>query len=133
MASNSHIVAVIAEHDAAARVRDVSARLPVWVVDTPTNRLAAAELREDAARAGSHGDVTLFRADPEGLPDDWVVGILSTIVEHHGDYAHVPPLAALELYGVLVTDPLRAALSKHGFDLVTSDGDVVLAQVAPTA
>ena len=55
------------------------------------------------------------------------------MVEHHGAPSRTPPLAALELYGVLVMDDLRAALSAHGFDVVTSDGDVVLAQATPAA
>lgn len=131
MAAPLPSVAVIVETDAATRIRDVAARLPVWVADTPANRAAAEALRGDAPRGGNGPDVTLFRVDPEGVPDDWVVQILGAVVEHHGARSRAAPLAALELYGVLVMDDLRAALSDHGFDVVTSDGDVVLAQAAP--
>lgn len=132
MPASAHVVAVIAEPDAALRLRDVSARVPAWVADTPANRTAAAELRA-AGGAGARADITLFRVDPDTLPDDWVVGVLGAVVEHHGEHGHAPPLAALELYGVLVTDALRAVLSTYGLDHVTSNGDVVLAQVAPAA
>ena len=129
MATNQHVVAVIVETDAGARIHDVAARRPVWVVDTPANRAAAEALRAEG-RDGT-ANVTLFRADPASLPDEWVVQILAAVVEHHGEAGRDVSLTALELYGVLVMDDRRAALSAHGFDLVTSDGDVVRAEVGP--
>jgi hypothetical protein len=131
MAASPPSVAVIVETNAATRIRDVAARLPVWVADTPANRAAAEALAEEAPRRGAAPDVTLFPIDPEGVADDWVVRILGAVVERHGAPNRTPPLTALELYGVLVMDDLRAALSDHGFDVVTSDGDVVLAQATP--
>ena len=128
-----HVVAVIAEADGAARIRAVAGRLPTWVADTPANRAAVEALWSEARGGGADLGITLFRVEAETLPDEWVAQILGTVVEHHGESSHDPPLTAIELYGVLVMDDLRAALSHHGFDLVTSDGDAVLAQVAPAA
>lgn len=133
MAAPPPSVAVIVETNAATRIRDVAARLPVWVADTPANRAATDALVQDAPRRGAGPDITLFPIDPAGVADDWVVQILGAVVQRHGALDRTPPLTALELYGVLVMDDLRAALSDHGFDVVTSDGDVVLAQATPAA
>jgi hypothetical protein len=128
--ASAHIVAVVVETDAGARLAELAARVPVWAADTPANRAATEALRAAAQQGGGPADITLFRVDAERLPDEWVVEVLGPLAEHHGERAHDLPLAALELYGVLVMDPLRAALSEHGFDVVTSDGDVVRAQRA---
>ena len=133
MTTLPHVVAVIAETDGGARIRAVAGRLPVWVADTPANRAAVEALRSEARGSGTGLGVTLFRVDAETRPDEWVAQVLGTVVEHHGALGHDPPLTALELYGVLVMGDLRATLSERGFDLVTSDGDAVLAQVAPAA
>ena len=130
MAVSTHIVAVVVETDASARLAELAARVPVWVADTPANRAATEALRAAARQGGAPVDITLFRIDAERLPDEWVVEALGPLVEHHGALAHDAPLTALELYGVLVMDPLRAALSEYGFDVVTSDGDAVRAQAA---
>jgi hypothetical protein len=130
MAASARIVAVVVETDAGARLAELAARVPVWAADTPANRAATEALRAAAQRGGGPADITLFRVDAERLPDEWVVEVLGPLVEHHGDPAHDPPLTELELYGVLVMDPLRAALSEHGLDVVTSDGDAVRARAA---
>ncbi|HZF68988.1 MAG TPA: hypothetical protein VEZ47_13180 [Gemmatirosa sp.] len=133
MAANPHVVAVVVETDAAARLPELAARLPVWVADTPANRDTTEALRVAAQQGGAPVDITLFRVDTESLPDEWVVRVLGPLMEHHGASAHDRPIGELELYGVLVMDPLRSALSEHGFDVVTSDGDAVRAQAATVA
>lgn len=132
MATAPPAVAVTVETDAAARLRALAGRLPIWAADTPANRAAATALLAAGRAAGPAPAVTLFGIVPDALPDSWVVAALDAIVARHAALAHDPPLAALELYGVLVSDALRAALADHGLSEVTSDGDAVLAR-APAA
>jgi hypothetical protein len=122
------VVAVTVETDAGPRLRQLAGRVPVWAVDTDANRAHAQALAAAAPTGGAAPEVTLFRADPGALPDEWAAAALAPLVERHRAFAHGPPLAALEFYGVLVTDALRAALAERGFADVVSDGDAVIAR-----
>jgi hypothetical protein len=97
----------------------------VWLVDTPENRRTTeAVWKRLPVHSLDHG-VTLFRVDLALAPDQWAAEILDTIILHHGEYSHTPPVSVIDIYGCPATDLLRAALAEFSFtDLATLPGSL---------
>jgi hypothetical protein len=85
--------------------------MPVWIADSPSNRLSAEQLRR-----GRHDvlNVTTFRFDPQDSPEGRVAGILGTVDLHHGHYSQAPPYSVIEVFGASLTPALRRAFSEYG-------------------
>ena len=128
-----YTVAVIVDPTFGDRLFDIASRTPVWIVDTPANRTAIE--RHWAANSGQpHTDgVTAFKVDPAASPEDWCLNVLGDVDLHHGVYSHVPPYTVLEIYGVALTQDLRAALGERGFDTVLERADGFRATVSNAA
>jgi hypothetical protein len=93
--------------------------MPVWIVDTPVNRLAAEQhWAQHPAQSYTEG-VTTFKGNPAGTPEEWCVGELHTIDVDHGELSHVPPYRAIEAYGVVFNARLAAAFAEYGMREVT--------------
>ena len=101
-------VAVVLEPDFSDRLEKLSFRTPVWLVDTPANRVAAEEAWRVAVE-WPHVAVTLFRP-PAGDPsrDDWRA-LLEQIAAREGN------VESLEVIGSPLTLAARATLVAGGF------------------
>ena len=97
------------------RLETIAQRMPVWVVDTPTNRPYAEKLWAQRKAGHSAADVTTFCVCESNPADDWCLGILDTIDLHHGEYSADPPYQALEVIGANITDEIRSKLASLGF------------------
>jgi len=89
--------------------RYVEAGSPVWVVDTPVNRVAV-------ERSGWQGNVTLYQSK---APSDCMVNLASAVplIEmHHGEYGGNPPYEELHVSGVARSSSAEALLKPY--DLV---------------
>lgn len=103
-------VTVIVTTDSTADLPSIARREDVWIVHTPANR-SLAEAAWKIVRANGLHDVTTFKADSSQTADQWVVGLLSTLHDHHDLDAET---LVLTIQGVGATPELRSGLAKFG-------------------
>jgi hypothetical protein len=114
MNDGGYVVAVVLDPTFGDRLGALAEDMPVWVADTPTNRAVAEQIWHDH-KGGLRADVTTFRVSQHEAPEDWCKSIIGTVVEHHGEYSHNPPVSVLQIIGAKPTEPLRDALAEYGF------------------
>jgi hypothetical protein len=112
--SNSHVVAIVLEAHFGERLYDLASRIPVWIVDTSTNRAAAQRYRDLNREQPDHEVVTTFKVDPTQSPETWLTEILGTVDLHHGEYSQHPAYTAIEVFGAGLTSKLREAFAEFG-------------------
>ena len=126
LSASVYAVALVVDPEYGPRIETIAATMPVWVVDTPTNRRAAESLRQRAPSDLPHtapGAVTIFRVQLDESPAAWALAILVDIDLHHGKYSHTPPCTALEVIGTGPTNDLRDALREYGLTDLESRAD----------
>ncbi|HJW93350.1 MAG TPA: hypothetical protein VJ901_07010 [Thermoanaerobaculia bacterium] len=107
-------VALVLVPDFSASLKKLAFRMPVWIVETPANRIAA----QDAwhmAEEWPQIDVTVFNGTPSKR-EEWIDQI--EMLDLH------KRITTLEVIGSEMTLPARAALAELGFDRfeTTNDG-----------
>jgi len=117
--SEPYIVAVVLDPNFGDRLGDLSAGMPVWIVDTPVNRAAAEAIWASRPALTQFDGVTTFRIDRGSAPEVWLAGVLPDVDLHHGEYSHVPPYAGIEVFGAGVTLVVREALGQLGIGNIT--------------
>ncbi len=126
MAKND-TVALVVDPTFGARLEEIAARMPVWIVDTPTNR-PIAERHWQECPGQSHVDgVTTFSVDPTRPREEWCIGELPAIDLHHGEYSANPPYRAIQVYGVEPTERIGTAFAEYGMTNITKTADGFLA------
>jgi len=133
MSAVEHRVGIVTDPDFGERILPLAIRLHVWAVDSLANRAAAERLWTQQPRHDVERGATVFRFDAAEPPDQRVIRILNTVLEHHGEYSHDPPVSVLEIFGAPLTAGLQQALAGAGFTSIMVDGDAVLARVPPAA
>jgi hypothetical protein len=120
-----YVVAIVVDPEFGERVGALLDRMPVWIADTETNRIAAARVR--TSRLGSGGTVdhtesgalTTFKVDVERSPESWCLDILGTVAGHHDRYSHSPGYSALEVFGTAPSPRLLNVLAEYGLTEIT--------------
>jgi hypothetical protein len=115
MATKPYGVAIIVDPNFGERLGAVAKLMPVWIADTPANRVAAEEFWTLHPKQSHVEGVTTFRIDPKLSPHEWAAGILQAVDEHHGDDLHNPPYSVIELFGASIVPSLEEALRRLGF------------------
>ena len=106
---------IVVDPDFAERVHFLAHEMPVWIVDTAVNWAAAeSHWRQEPDKKSTNG-ITTFKVDPMASPEDWCAGVLDTVIEHHGEYSHDPPVSSLEVIGAQPAASLIAILAERGF------------------
>jgi len=106
-------VALVLVPDFRDSLKKLAFRMPVWIVETPENRLAAQEAWH-MAEEWPQIDVTVFKGAP-GNREEWVGKI--EMIDMHVE------ITTLEVIGSEMTLPARAALTEVGFDRFESTND----------
>lgn len=107
-------VAIVVDRSFGDRLLGLAPRMPVWIVDTPTNRGPAQSIRAgDRARV-----ITTFVDAPSESVEALLIGVLSTIDLHHGALSQDPPYSVLRVFGATPTLQVRAALEDHNLEVV---------------
>ena len=127
-----YTVAVVVDPMFGERLFSVAARMPVWIADTPKNRLAVEEHWAQHSGQSTNEGVTAFKVDPTASPEDWCAGVLGT-VDLHGQFSHDPPYSVIEVFGVTVTPALRATPGELGFHSFTDRDDGFRATLSDVA
>lgn len=106
-------VALVLVPDFRESLKKLAFRMPVWIVETPENRLAAQEAWH-MAEEWPQIDVTIFNSVPADR-EEWVGKI--EMIDMHVE------ITTLEVIGSDMTLPARAALTELGFDRFESTKD----------
>ncbi len=117
MSDFARSVALVVDPEYGQRLEALAVEMPVWVADTPTNRVAAEALWRRASASISHtspGAITTFKVDANDSPPLWALSVLGEIDLHHGENSQTPAYNVLEVIGSEVTRDLRDALAEYG-------------------
>ncbi|MFZ0037601.1 MAG: hypothetical protein WAK91_09275, partial [Candidatus Acidiferrales bacterium] len=90
--------------------------VPVWIVDTPANKVVAQRLWSERAQGSHLTGITTFDDMQSSAPADILIGQLDTIDLHHGTYSANPPYTIIEVLGALPTAEVKKELSAYGFN-----------------
>lgn len=127
-------VIVVVDPDFGERLAALPPAVPVWIVDTPTNRSVAHRLWKERPAQTHLTGITTFSHKPGLTPEEHLIVELSTIHLHHGAYSADPPCAELEIYGAADTAEIRSALGEIGFEVTerTDTGFRAVRRTRPT-
>jgi len=97
------------------RLREMPDGEPVWIVDTPPNRLAYEAVGKERKPESHIVGLSSFKVDPKGKPEDWLISELETIDLHHGEISHDPPWSLINVIGSKWTERTGRELARFGF------------------
>jgi hypothetical protein len=66
-------------------------RIANGILDTPSNRAAAQNLRAARPNSNHLEEATTFKFEADSSPEDILINELETIDLHHGMYSAIPP------------------------------------------
>lgn len=116
-------VAIVLDADFGAQLHALAARIPVWIVDTPGNRVAIESEWMRRRRDGAERELSVFRMI-EGLsPSEHIAALLRTIDGTHGPAVQDPPFTTLLVIGATADAVANAAISAAGGGSVAETAD----------
>lgn len=96
-------------------IRDLPIGEPAWIVDSPDNHPVIVSIMHECTSSDYLTGISSFKYDTQTQPEDRLIGILSTVDVHHGEYSHDPPYSILNIIGVEWSQKIQKELSKFGF------------------
>ena len=114
MSNNFHEIALIFDSEFGDKFRPISDHMHVWLVKSSANEAAFLAYSQRAVPDGDDEDdlssgVTMF-AKPK-LDET----LLETIWDHHGEYAHQPPLTRITVIGLEPNQQTLAMFGQYDF------------------
>ena len=130
--ASKYRVAVVVDRTFGQRLTSLARRLHVWICATAENRLAAESSWANQPTYSLESGVTTFDVRDSDSAETMLINVLPEVDLHHGEYSHVPPWQALEVYGVAVTASIRDGLARYGVSefVDTPDGFVCRRELA---
>jgi hypothetical protein len=114
--SEPHRVLVVVDREYGERLAELADAGPVWIVDTPVNRVVAQRIWAANPNRSHLESVTTFKFGEVSSSEDAVINELETIDLHHGTYSANPPYTVLEVIGTGISPRIKAALAQFGFN-----------------
>ena len=124
-----HRVAIVFDEHARTLLSALARRCHVWLVDSDENQKAAqdfwqqAEPVEDELASG----VTTF-THKQQVPEEALAAVLELVEDHHGEFAHDPPVDEVIVVGLEPTEALLGVLNEWGYDRLDSHPEGLLAR-----
>src|SRR5206468_309774 len=88
MGERPHAVALVVDPEFGERLLDLSRRIHVWALDTPTNRTVAQRVwREVAGTHSLENGITTFKGSPDAAADEIVGHQLSAVARNVGRHS----------------------------------------------
>ena len=112
------IVHVIVDPDYGEGLRGLPADGPAWVADTSTNHPVIKSIWTSNPAEPDRGfltGITSFQVAADKTPEDWLLGVLDSVEEHHSEYSQTPPYSILRVIGTVLTPGIRAQLENYDF------------------
>lgn len=114
--SSPYRVFVVVDRQYGERLSKLNAAGPVWVVDTPANRVVAQGIWTARPDLSHLKGITTFKFAEDSSSEDILLNEVGTIDEHHGAYSANPPYTIFEVIGTGISDKIKDELAKYGFD-----------------
>ncbi len=112
------IVHVIVAPDYGERLRDLPADEAAWVADTATNHPVIKSIGATHSVDPNRGyltGITSFKVPADKTPEDWLLGVLNAVEDHHCEYSQTPPYSILCAIGTVLTPRIRVRLESYHF------------------
>ncbi|HTS12932.1 MAG TPA: hypothetical protein VMH00_12500 [Candidatus Limnocylindrales bacterium] len=109
-------VCVVVDRNFGERLAGLPRGVPVWIVDTPSNKPVAQRLWKERPDENHLTGITTFDDMEASSPEELLIAKLDSIDLHHGAHSADPPYAVLEVLGTRLTDRAKHALAAYGFD-----------------
>jgi hypothetical protein len=110
-----YTVYVVVEREFGEHLAEFAPGVPVWIVNTPLNRVLAQRLWKHNPKGHLTG-ITRFSDSKSSSAADLLVSELDKIDLHHASHSANPPYTILEVTGASLSDRIKAQLSQYGFD-----------------
>jgi len=98
-----------------AFIKFLIAKIPILKNTKILNKVIIKELWEARADENHTEGITSFIYDEADPPEKRFMGILDSMIEHHGPYSHDPPCSKVNVIGAELTDQIRNFLSEYDF------------------
>lgn len=117
-------VYVVVDREFREKLAELERSVPVWIVDTPTNKPVAQRFWNERPDEGHLTGITTFNDLNTLSPEEMLLGHLDTIELHHGSHSADPPYTVIEVFGMQLTPNAKNVLSEYGFIVfhITSTG-----------
>ncbi|WP_142988453.1 hypothetical protein [Granulicella rosea] len=96
-------------------LKELTAEMPVWIIDTPFNRALAESSWQPGQVADAFGGVTLYKVSSPDAAERNGIGILDMVDLHHGVYSSGMPISTLKVIGTGLSPVFQAALREYDF------------------
>jgi hypothetical protein len=116
MAIVPYKVYVVVDREFGEQLTELERGVPVWIVDTPTNKAVVQRFWNERPGEGHLTGITTFNDVNSSSPEDILLGELDSIDLHHGSYSADPPYTVLEVLGTPLTVRTKNELSTYGFN-----------------
>jgi hypothetical protein len=115
------VVTIVVDGNFGDRLTELASSGPVWIVETPTNRLAVDREWKESPAIGHLEGVTIFDSGGVATPDKVFINVLDTVDLHHSEYSANSPYSEIRVIGTGVTDEIERELFNIGFSVCASD------------
>ena len=116
MALVPYKVYVVVDRKFGEKLSELEKGVPVWIVDTPTNKTVVQRFWNERPDEGHLTGITTFSDLASLSPEDMLLSHLDTIELHHGPYSADPPYTAIEVLGAELSTKTKNQLSEYGFN-----------------
>lgn len=116
MAVVHYKVYVVVDREFGEKLAELEQGVPVWIVDTPTNKTVVQRLWNERPKKGHLTGITTFDDLKSFSAEDILLGQLDTIDLHHGAYSADPPYTVIKVFGTPLTTKAQYELSAYGFN-----------------
>lgn len=111
-----HKVYVVVDPEFGEQLVNLEKGVPVWIVDTPTNKPVVQRLWGEHHQRTHLTGITLFRYAESSSAEDMLLEELDMIDLHHGSDSADPPYTVLDVIGAPLTARAKRELSVYGFN-----------------
>ncbi|SRR6266481_2664669 len=124
MTSVPYKVYVVVDREFGEKLSELEKGVPVWIVDTPTNKTVVQRFWNERPDEGRLTGITTFNNLASLSPEEMLLGRLDSIELHHGPYSADPPYTDIEVLGTELSSRAKSQLAAYGFNEfhITSTG-----------
>ncbi len=108
-------VCIVLDPDFGERLLPLPNATSFWIVQSPTNERWARAAWHTGASADDPDGTSTTKGVTTFAPLPFGFELLDRIEEHHGLYAQDPPVTALEIIGLELTQGFSAMLAEYGY------------------
>jgi hypothetical protein len=109
-------VYIVVDREFGEKLAELEPGVPVWIVDTPTNKPVVQRLRKEHSYNSHLNGITTFDDLKSCAPEDILLAELDVIDLHHGSCSADPPYTVLEVVGTQLSDRAKREMFEYAFN-----------------